>query len=72
MINNRIITSMVITFFLLILVFMQYSAYVDTLSIQTIFALIISVFEWITKFIMPWLFLYWFIRAIKFWEQKQK
>lgn len=30
-----------------------------------------SLIEWSTKFILPWVFLYWFIRAIKTLEKKR-
>ncbi|WP_088103084.1 hypothetical protein [Halalkalibacter urbisdiaboli] len=30
-----------------------------------------SLIEWSTKFILPWVFLYWLIRAIKTLEKKR-
>lgn len=28
--------------------------------------------EWLTKFILPWIFLYWLVRMIKFFEKKKQ
>ncbi len=32
--------------------------------------LIPNVIEWVTKFILPWIILYWFIRLVQIFENK--
>ncbi|GEN52739.1 hypothetical protein [Halobacillus faecis] len=31
---------------------------------------LMAIVEWVTKFILPWIVLYWAIRLIKSWESK--
>lgn len=35
------------------------------------FKMLISMFEWATLFILPWVFLYWIVRFIKGYESKE-
>ncbi|MYL49990.1 hypothetical protein GLV98_10870 [Halobacillus litoralis] len=35
-----------------------------------IFLTLMAIVEWVTKFVLPWIVLYWAIRVIKSWESK--
>ncbi len=42
---------------------------IDTFSIMIVFiGAIIEAIEWLTKFVLPWIVLYWIIRLIKNFE----
>ncbi len=51
--------------FVIILVFILPYLGVDTFSLMLVF---MGVVEWLTKFILPWIVLYWIIRLIKNFE----